>query len=162
MVGKNFTKKSRPKICFFDPRKWSENSIFQCKMVVFCIFTNFKNALPDICLGFFLLPNKIGGGRFTRNKKRRSNYVPKHVFWAPKKGSGKSFLVKMAYFGHFHALQKYTFLWCFLFPYKSGDESIPNYDFLTPENGHKSHFSGQNGMFLGILTHFKNSLPDNF
>ena len=68
----------------------------------------------------------------------------------------------MAYFGHFRALQKYNFLWCLLFPYKIWDESTPNYEFLTPENGPKSHFSSQNGIFFGVLTHFKNSLRDIF
>ena len=83
-------------------------------------------------------------------------------FLDPEKGSGKSFLVKMANFGHFHALQKYTCLWCFLFPYKIEGKSIPNYAFLTQENGPKSHFSSRNSLFFGVLTHLKNSLPDIF
>ena len=107
----------------------------------------------------FFVAQQNGGEWFTRNKKTRLHYVPKHGFWAPKKGSGKSFLVKLAYFGHFHELQNYTCLRWFLLTNKIGGENTPNCDFLTPENGHKSHFSTQNGLFFGVLTHLLNSLP---
>ena len=150
MVGKKFMKKWCPKICFFDPWKWSEKSFFWWKMVVLCIFTNLKNSLLDIRGRLFFVTQQNGGEWFTSNKKTRSNYVPKHGFWAPKKGSGKSFLVKLTYFGHFHALQNYTCLRWFLLTSKIGGENTPNYDFLTLENGHKSHFSTKNGLFLAF------------
>ena len=146
-------------MCFW-PLKMVRKFNFFVEKGIFCIFTNLKNALPDICLGIFLFPNIIGCEGFTRNKKTRQNYVPKYTFWTPEKRSGKSFSVKMAYFGHFRASQKYTSLWCLFFPYKIGNESTQNYDFLTTENGPKTHFSSQNGVFFGILTHLKNSLSD--
>ena len=73
-------------------------------------FHEFKKCPSGYLLAVFFVAQQKGGEWFIRNKKTRSNYVPKHGFWAPKKGSGKSFLVKLAYFGHFHALQNYTCL----------------------------------------------------
>ena len=113
-------------------------------------FHEFKKCPSGYSVAVLFVAQQNGGEWFTRNKKMPSNYVPKHGFWAPKNGSGKSFLVKLAYFGHFHALQNYTCLRWFLLTSKIGGENTPNYDFLTLENGQKSHFSTQNGLFLAF------------
>ena len=99
-------------------------------------FHEFQKCPSGYSVAVLFVAQQNGGEWFTRNKKTRSNYVPEHGFWSPKKGSGLSFLVKLAYFGHFQALQNYTCLRWFLLTKKIGGESTPNYDFFTPENGH--------------------------
>ena len=103
-------KKWYPKICFFDSWKWSEKSIYSWKMVVLCIFKNFKKY----------------------SIKKRSNYVPKHDykttldFSTPENGHKSHFSTQISlFFGVLTHLQNslpYIFWWNFLLPIKIGCE----------------------------------------